>query len=64
MQATLTKRSDQRVITLSVGEFFTLRNGRIVEHRSLFDTFDLLQQLLGSDLTDEFAARLKNAMRR
>jgi len=64
VQATLTKRSDQRVITLSVGEFFTLRNGRIVEHRSLFDTFDLLQQLLGSDLTDEFAARLKNAMRR
>ncbi|MES2601956.1 MAG: nuclear transport factor 2 family protein [Pseudomonadota bacterium] len=63
VQATLTKRSDQRVITLNVGEFFTLRNGRIVEHRSLFDSFDLVQQLLGRDLTDEFAARLKHAMR-
>lgn len=63
VQATLTKRSDQRVITLNIGEFFRLRDGRIVEHRSLFDSFDLVQQLLGRDLTDEFAARLKNAMR-
>lgn len=63
VQATLTKRSDQRVITLNIGEFFKLRDGRIVEHRSLFDSFDLVQQLLGQDLTGEFAARLKNAMR-
>lgn len=63
VQATLTKRSDKRVIRLNVGEFFTLRAGRIVEHRSLFDSFDLVQQLLGQDLTDEFAARMRNTMR-
>ncbi|CAN5388957.1 nuclear transport factor 2 family protein [soil metagenome] len=63
VQATMTKRSDSRVVTLNTGEFFSLRDGRIVEHRSLFDSFDLVQQLLGDDLTNEFAARLKNAMR-
>ncbi len=63
VQVTMTKRSDQRVVTLNTGEFFSLRNGRIVEHRSLFDSFDLVQQLLGDDLTSEFAARLKNVMR-
>lgn len=64
VQATLTKRSDNRVVTLNTGEFFSLRDGRIVEHRSLFDSFDLVQQLLGVDLTDEFATRLKKAMRK
>jgi ketosteroid isomerase-like protein len=62
--ATLTKRSDQRIIRINIGEFFTLRNGRITEHRSLFDSFDLVQQLIGEDLTSEVAARVRNAMRR
>lgn len=63
VQATLTKRSDQRVIRLNTGDFFALRDGRIAAHRSLFDSFDLVQQLLGHDLTDEFAARVRYAMR-
>lgn len=63
IQAALTKRSDQRVITLHVGEFFTLRDGLITEHRSMFDSFDLVQQLLGHDLTDEFVSRMKHTMR-
>lgn len=63
VQATLTKRSDQRIIRLNIGEFFTLRSGRIAEHRSLFDSFDLVQQLIGDDMTGEFAMRVKNAMR-
>lgn len=62
-QAALIKRSDQRVITLYVGEFFTLRDGLVTEHRSMFDSFDLVQQLLGHDLTDEFTTRMKNVMR-
>lgn len=62
LQATLTKRSDQRVVTLQVGEFFILRDGLIAEHRSMFDSFDLIQQLLGSDLTDEFATRISRAI--
>jgi hypothetical protein len=63
VQTTLIKRSDDRVILLNVGEFFTLRAGRIVEHRALFDSFDLMQQLLGRDLTDEFAVSVRSAMR-
>lgn len=63
VQATLTKRGDQRVIRLNTGDFFTLRDGRIAEHQSLFDSFDLVQQLIGQDLTDEFADRVKYAMR-
>lgn len=63
VQTTLTKRSDQRIIRLNIGEFFSLRDGRIFEHRSLFDSFDLVQQLIGEDLTGEFAVRVRNAMR-
>jgi hypothetical protein len=63
VQATLIKRNDQRVVLLNIGEFFTLRAGRIVEHRALFDSFDLVQQLLGRDLADEFAISVRSAMR-
>jgi ketosteroid isomerase-like protein len=59
----LRKRNDDRVVHLEIAEFFTLRDGRIVEHRSFFDSFDLVQQLLGHDLTDAFAASVRGAMR-
>jgi limonene-1,2-epoxide hydrolase len=58
------KRSDRRIVQFDVAEFFTLRNGRIVEFRSFFDSFDLVQQLLGQDLTETFAASVSSAMRR
>ena len=61
---TLRKRNDDRVVHLEIAEFFTLRDGRIIEHRSFFDSFDLVQQLLGHDLTDAFAASVRGAMRR
>ena len=48
---------------LEVAEFFTLRGGRILEHRRFFDSFDFVQQLLGQDLTNAFAATDRNAMR-
>jgi uncharacterized protein len=60
----LRKRNDGRVVHLEVAEFFTLRGGRILEHRSFFDSFDLVQQLLGQDLTDTYADSVRNAMRR
>lgn len=63
VQTTLIKRSDERVVLLNIGEFFTLRAGRIVEHHALFDSFDLVQQLLGRDLADEFAVSVRTAMR-
>jgi hypothetical protein len=38
-------------------------SARILEHRGFFDSFDFVQQLLGQDLTDAFAASVRNAMR-
>jgi ketosteroid isomerase-like protein len=62
-RAALTKRSDGRVVQMDVAEFFTLAGGRIVQHRSFFDSFDFVQQVLGRDLTVDFAASVRSAMR-
>ncbi|SHL21969.1 Ketosteroid isomerase-related protein [Bradyrhizobium lablabi] len=63
-QITLRKGNDNRVLQLNVAEFFTFRGGRILNHRSFFDSFDLVQQLLGQDLTDSFAVRVRDALAR
>jgi limonene-1,2-epoxide hydrolase len=57
------KRNDQRLVQVDVAEFFTLHDGRILTHRLFFDSFDLVQQLLGRDLTDAFAAVVQGAIR-
>ena len=36
----LRKRSDDRVVHVETAEFFTMRNGLILVHRSFFDSFD------------------------
>ena len=59
----LRKRNDDRVVHMEIAEFFTLRGGRILIHRSFFDSFDFLQQLLGQDLTGAYAVRVREAMR-
>ena len=64
LQLSLRKRNDGRVVQIEAAEFFTLRGGRILLHRSFFDSFDFVQQLLGRDLTDGFAAGVRDAMRR
>ena len=61
-QISLRKRNDKRVVLLTVGEFFTLRGGLILVHRSFFDSFDLVQQVLGQDLTETFAASVRDAL--
>jgi len=48
-----TKRSDARVVQYVAAQFFTLKDRRILEHRAFLDSFDLVQQLVGRDLTDE-----------
>jgi ketosteroid isomerase-like protein len=60
----LIKRNDDRVVHLETAEFLTLRAGLILTHRSFFDSFDLVQQLLGRDLTDAFAADVHEAIER
>jgi hypothetical protein len=60
----LRKRNDDRIVHLEAAEFFTLRAGRILVHRSFFDSFDFVQQVLGRDLTDSFAESVRDAMKR
>ena len=60
----LRKHNDDRMVHLEIAEFFTFRAGLILTHRSFFDSFDFVQQLLGQDLTDSFATRVHDAMRR
>jgi uncharacterized protein len=60
----LIKRSDNRVVHLETAEFLTFRAGLILTHRSFFDSFDFVQQLLGRDLTDAFAADVREATAR
>jgi ketosteroid isomerase-like protein len=57
------KRNDRRIMLIDVAEFYTLRDGRIAEYRLFLDSFDLVQQLLGQDLTESFAGSVKDAMR-
>jgi limonene-1,2-epoxide hydrolase len=57
------KRNDHRLIQADVAEFFTLHAGRIITHRLFFDSFDMIEQLLGRDLTDEFAGLVESATR-
>ena len=42
--ASLRKHNDDRVVHLEIADFFTLRAGLILVHRSFFDTFDFVQQ--------------------
>jgi SnoaL-like domain len=62
VHANLTKRSDQRILQFAVADFYTLRDGLVLNHQSLFDSFDFLQQVLGRDLTSDFARSVKIAM--
>jgi ketosteroid isomerase-like protein len=63
-QISLRKRNDGRMVQIEAAEFFTLRGGRILVRRLFFDSFDFVQQLLGRDLTDTFAAGVRDAMQR
>ena len=63
LRVQMEKRNDRRVMQFDVAELYTMRDGRIAEYRSFFDSFDLVQQLLGQDLTETFAASIQSAMR-
>lgn len=64
LRLALLKRNDQRVVQFDNAEFFTLSSNRIREHRSFFDSFDVVQQVIGHDLTEGFASTVRGAMRR
>ena len=55
----LTNIHTGRVISLDCAHFFKIHGGRIVELRSFFDSIDVLEQVLGRDLTDDIIALTK-----
>jgi ketosteroid isomerase-like protein len=46
----LRNRDNDRVIRMEIGNFFTLRAGKILVYRQFLDSFDVVQQVLGRDL--------------
>lgn len=46
----LRSKDTGRVIRLDIGNFFTLRDGKILTYRQFNDSFDVVQQVLGRDL--------------
>jgi ketosteroid isomerase-like protein len=58
----LRKRSDERMVRLETAEIFTMREGRIHIHRSFFDTFNFVEQVIGRDLADMFTGEVREAL--
>jgi ketosteroid isomerase-like protein len=50
LRAFFTKRSNARVVQFDVAIFYTLREGRIAQIREIIDSFDLVQQVLETDI--------------
>jgi ketosteroid isomerase-like protein len=50
LRAFFTKRSNARVVQFDVAIFYTLRDGRIAQIREIIDSFDLVQQVLETDV--------------
>jgi hypothetical protein len=44
------KRDSGRVVQMDVADFYTFRNGLIVEIRQFFDSFDLVEQLIEREI--------------
>ena len=57
LRAFFTKRSNARVMQFDVAVFYTLREGQIAQIREILDSFDLVQQVLETDLSAALAER-------
>jgi uncharacterized protein len=59
IRAHLRKRSNERMIELLTANFFTLRNGLIVEQRQFLDSFDLVQQVLEREVIEDIRQNIR-----
>jgi ketosteroid isomerase-like protein len=50
MRAYFEKRSNGRIVQFDMAGFYTLKGGRITHIREILDTFDIVQQVLETDL--------------
>lgn len=57
LRAFFTKRSNERVVQFDMAVFYSLREGRIAQIREIIDSFDLVQQVLETDLSAVLAER-------
>jgi uncharacterized protein len=58
----LQKRSRDRVVQFQVADFYTLRNGLIVQQRQFIDSFDLVQQVLEREVIDDIATNVREQL--
>ena len=50
LRAFFRKRSNERIVQFDVAIFYTLRDGQIAQIREIIDSFDLVQQVLETDV--------------
>jgi ketosteroid isomerase-like protein len=50
LRAFFRKRSNERIVQFDVAVFYTLRDGQIAQIREIIDSFDLVQQVLETDV--------------
>ena len=51
IRASMSKRSNARVVQFDIAAFYTLRDGKISEIRQIIDSFNLVEQVLERDVT-------------
>ena len=57
LRAFFTKRSNARVVQFDMAVFYTMREGRVAQIREIIDSFDLVQQVLETDIAAVLAQR-------
>jgi ketosteroid isomerase-like protein len=57
LRAFFRKRSNERIVQFDMAVFYTLRDGKIAQIREIIDSFDLVQQVLETDLSAVLAER-------
>ena len=57
IRAFLSKRRNKRVVQFDIAVFFTFVDGKIAGIREIIDTFDLIQQVVESDIISLIAAK-------
>lgn len=55
----LRKRVSERVIEFLSADFYTLRNGLIIEQRQFLDSFDLVQQVLEREVIEDISKGIR-----
>ena len=58
----LRKRANDRMIEFLSADFYTLRNGLIIEQREFLDSFDLVQQVLEREVIEDIRQNIRTRM--